>query len=404
MAPPSASLVLDEAWLAALRSLVGNPQAMAVAAGILVRGDQDARLGRATVYSERALAAEFGVGRRVLRSTISGLVTDGVIEVERGENRHSPSTLGLVGVELVQVQRTPIRIRVVRDDSPDEDPGSEPSRGPSSEPSHPPAITRSHSSNRPAMRGREPSSEPTRGPVPATSQNQGSVRSPKPNGHGRLPTTPLTRGVESVPSASGSAPSVAPLQKSLPLTSQSAATNEPGPSEAKDEAPQGPEEAWSPSGDPSPARVRLSRQPARAIKAADHLRARILAQQPGHQLRTRRWNDDDSLRATWADDVRKLVEIDRRSYEEIAKVIGWLFDRQTAECRFVVHSPGALRAKWDRIVAVMDQPARAPQGGPRGRRSDAEEEAAALAMAPRAPTTWAAPPTVPTGPGEPHRE
>ena len=117
----------------------------------------------------------------------------------------------------------------------------------------------------------------------------------------------------------------------------------------------------------------------------------ILADQPTNALAHKRWEQPGSnaapvmvrliagdntaldelgllglrtgTRLSWADDFRKLHELDKRDWNEIARTVAWLFRGQTGEADFVVQSPKSLRAKWDRIQKART---RAPKtNGPR---------------------------------------
>jgi hypothetical protein len=79
-------------------------------------------------------------------------------------------------------------------------------------------------------------------------------------------------------------------------------------------------------------------------------------------------------RLKWADDLRKLVEYDERTYEEIWEVMQWLQYKQPAKLGpgFIVESPKALREKWGAICAVM-------RGGERSQRRASDEVDSAVA-------------------------
>lgn len=106
----------------------------------------------------------------------------------------------------------------------------------------------------------------------------------------------------------------------------------------------------------------------RAWAGADYLRAKLLEIDPGNIVGRKPWDDDvrEGLRLTWANEIRLMVEADhrgrekpdvrddRRSYDEIARTIAWVFGDQGTEpkYRIVVESAGSLRAKWDQIQAA----------------------------------------------------
>jgi hypothetical protein len=94
--------------------------------------------------------------------------------------------------------------------------------------------------------------------------------------------------------------------------------------------------------------------PARAWKAADYLRGQILAEDPKAAVSRQPWGDDvqHGIRLGWANEIRIMVERDKRTYEEIAEVLRFVFHEQSSGHKFVVQSPGSLKDKWDRIQAV----------------------------------------------------
>lgn len=96
--------------------------------------------------------------------------------------------------------------------------------------------------------------------------------------------------------------------------------------------------------------AKIARIPERAFRAADYLRKLILDENPSNALRTKDWSDAAPQRIKWADEIRVLIERDKRSYEELADILAWLFHKQpSGSHRFVVQSVDALRSKWDRI-------------------------------------------------------
>jgi len=59
------------------------------------------------------------------------------------------------------------------------------------------------------------------------------------------------------------------------------------------------------------------------------------------------------MRRKWAADLDLLHKRDGREWQEVFDAIEWVFHGQTGDYRFVVQSPDALRAKWDRIALAM---------------------------------------------------
>lgn len=96
----------------------------------------------------------------------------------------------------------------------------------------------------------------------------------------------------------------------------------------------------------------------KAWNAADRLRAMLLKRDPAMAMRNWKWADDSHHRVAWAEQFRLLTTKDGRTWDEVREVVVWLFEGQTpATPQFVVHSPEALRMKWDRIREAMRQQA-----------------------------------------------
>ena len=90
----------------------------------------------------------------------------------------------------------------------------------------------------------------------------------------------------------------------------------------------------------------------RAWKAADYFRDLVLEEYPQAAIGRRKWEGTTGIRLEWAYLIHLLVSQDKRTFEQIADVLDWLFHKQPAgRHRFVVQSPDALRSKWDRIEA-----------------------------------------------------
>ena len=77
-------------------------------------------------------------------------------------------------------------------------------------------------------------------------------------------------------------------------------------------------------------------------RAASYLLAKIKENKPDFK--------DPNLQK-WADDMRKLMEIDKRDVHEVAKVIDWV--SQDDFWSTVILSPANLRKKWDQITLRM---------------------------------------------------
>lgn len=97
--------------------------------------------------------------------------------------------------------------------------------------------------------------------------------------------------------------------------------------------------------------ARVSRIPAEAWSAADTFRALVLEESPTNALSTRKWAGTTGLRLEWADEIRLIVERDKRTWPQVVEMLDWLFHRQPpGRHKYIVQSPGSLRDKWDRIV------------------------------------------------------
>lgn len=99
---------------------------------------------------------------------------------------------------------------------------------------------------------------------------------------------------------------------------------------------------------------KAERIPDRAWRAADYLRELVLDDDPSAVVSRQPWGDHvrSGVRLGWADEIRLMVERDKRTYEQIAEVLRYLFKEQTGDAKFIVQSADALRDKWDRIQAV----------------------------------------------------
>ena len=99
-------------------------------------------------------------------------------------------------------------------------------------------------------------------------------------------------------------------------------------------------------------RVRVDRIPPIAWNAADRFRALVLARQPTNALHRRPWGGQKGLRAKWADSFRLLIEVDKRVWADVKRVVEFLFEQPNT---FVVLSPDSLRVKWDRLMLAIDR-------------------------------------------------
>jgi hypothetical protein len=94
-----------------------------------------------------------------------------------------------------------------------------------------------------------------------------------------------------------------------------------------------------------------------ATRLAALLRAEILRTHPNARLPA------NGKLGPWERDVDRMIRLDKRQPDDVERTIRWVFGPNlTAEASFVVLSPRALRAKFDRIAVQMG---RLPHGGPR---------------------------------------
>lgn len=128
----------------------------------------------------------------------------------------------------------------------------------------------------------------------------------------------------------------------------------PGPSGEKAGKPS-PESLTVSDAPKTPEVTKASRIPEQCWKAADYLRAKILDQNPQAALGSKPWSatKQTGLRLSWAEEFRLMTTREKRRLADAKAIMDWLFGGQTAKFRFVVESPAALRAKWDRIAAQM---------------------------------------------------
>jgi len=124
----------------------------------------------------------------------------------------------------------------------------------------------------------------------------------------------------------------------------------------------------------------------RAWRAADALRTMVLGMFPSANVGARPWDGEKrppfvivakepgrryakdlvevpdlakkGNRLKWADEIRKIVELDGRKYEEIWETLQWLRYGQPAGVNFIVQSPMTLREKWGQIWAHIKAPDR----------------------------------------------
>lgn len=68
-------------------------------------------------------------------------------------------------------------------------------------------------------------------------------------------------------------------------------------------------------------------------------------------------------RLKWADEIRLIVDRDKRTYNEIWETMEWLMFKQPPKlgAGFIVESPSALREKWGAIWGFIQEGRRRPQ-------------------------------------------
>ena len=65
--------------------------------------------------------------------------------------------------------------------------------------------------------------------------------------------------------------------------------------------------------------------------------------------------DDPSSMSKWSDDVRKIVEIDKRTLAEFQELTEFAFKSDFWST--VIQSPAGFRKNWDKMFAQMKRPA-----------------------------------------------
>lgn len=106
-------------------------------------------------------------------------------------------------------------------------------------------------------------------------------------------------------------------------------------------------------------RIDAARVPERAFKAADWMRAYVIARYPSAYIARQPWGSTATGdRLVWARELAVIAEPrpigrDGRTWTEVWKAIKWLFEEQTGEYPIIVQSPTAMREKWGKIQAAM---------------------------------------------------
>jgi hypothetical protein len=132
--------------------------------------------------------------------------------------------------------------------------------------------------------------------------------------------------------------------------------------------------------------------------AADALRSSILRRHPAANIGTKPWDnrrrppnagtwtnqkkppprdlvvvemEKAGTRLKWADEIRKMISLDKRTIEQIWMVMQWVEKRQPASLGpgFIIHSAQTFREKFGRIMVHIEQPS--------GSRTDGVDQAVA---------------------------
>ena len=101
--------------------------------------------------------------------------------------------------------------------------------------------------------------------------------------------------------------------------------------------------------DSSPNRLRVYDESSDAYKLAKYLRQNILSWKPNAKVPD---ESPDGLHS-WADDMRKMLEIDKRDRHDVALVIKWATKDQFWQTNIL--SAGTLRKQYDKLEGQMKQ-------------------------------------------------
>lgn len=138
-----------------------------------------------------------------------------------------------------------------------------------------------------------------------------------------------------------------------------------GPLGLLSDAPEvGPESEVGPEPPKGKGKVRPPRRvrelPQEALDAADHLLRRIVENNAAHKLSGASESKRSPTIQAWADHLRKLHEIDGRSWGEIRSVIDWCQDDAFWGGKGNIASGEKLREKWNTLTAQRGHAMRAP--------------------------------------------
>lgn len=94
-------------------------------------------------------------------------------------------------------------------------------------------------------------------------------------------------------------------------------------------------------------------------KCALYMRTKILEINPNAKIP----KEDPASMDKWSDDIRKIVQLDKRDIEDLRELVGFIY-KVSDFWGGVVLSPSNLRKNWDKIYAQMKRPAKS--GGRNG--------------------------------------
>ena len=86
------------------------------------------------------------------------------------------------------------------------------------------------------------------------------------------------------------------------------------------------------------------------FQIALYLRKKIAEVNPNMKLP----KDDPISLDKWSDDVRKIIELDKRTLDEFREIVKFVFDKSDF-WNTVIQSPSGLRRNWDKITPQMNR-------------------------------------------------
>lgn len=88
-----------------------------------------------------------------------------------------------------------------------------------------------------------------------------------------------------------------------------------------------------------------------------YIREKVLEVNPNKKVP----NEDPEDMDKWSDDVRKIIELDKRTVDEFREVVKFVFNKSDF-WDTVIQSPAGLRKNWDKIVPQMNRTVRPAKG------------------------------------------